>query len=703
MDYSEFRKFCFMHSSADCHLPSGSAAELPMIYTGHNPTDTDALLYCYDICAIPWNRRPPKTFKGTVLRIDSDHTPPGFAKLQICERKCPGEPTYYRRPRMLRDARTGGPAITNVGKDHPTSAFRKKAPSYSDRVFAIYCPYWPDEADEWRVRKRNHGWPSERLINRIARGGCHFVSKLRTWSSTCDDAEWRFSFSKAEVILIHNWTDVQKKVYHLVRVIKKDIANQCDGDEQNAFQTYFFKTLMLWACEEKPSEYWNKNNVEMCVREILCRLVECLIELQCPSYFIPGQNIMSHLSQKNREKELQILVNYIENVSECIRNIASEFMSAKSSLVPNSVLGDFLWKSVGHAFPVKADFECHLKHRLSDCEWFLPEMSFLHRAVEANRRLMSIDGVSSRRESEYYSQCLENFSCAMTKYKWVEPLEQLDSNLSIFENTIELLRRMPARFARNESRLHKKPEVKAKCATHPTDSADENRGPLDFFSNAQRFKDAITKMLSLRSPYNSPESMELLSDAASQYIVEEYDAISLPVPLFGVVTAYEANFLYTCMQSYQLAHAKCEKYLKVYEDLKPGADDQMFAEVTPMLISTSLSPIYDEHVQTIFGFATLYKFCTTKDSDSVPIHEVVLPVTHREFVRYMDFQCTRKFLDSSIYFLSNITLPKSCDCLRHNLSQFPQRFFYSVIFFFAALRQSRANVRLYYSECCETE
>lgn len=205
-------------------MSCGSMAELPIKYHAYNVTDEDFMFYCVDICANPLNRNPPKEFKGTLLRIDSRNTPPGYAKLLINHDRLKDKPSYYLRPDTLKDIESGGPAEKiQIGiTENVRILFKKNFHGRSiDHVYAVYCPYWPNEADEWRIRKRYHGWPDEGLIARVTRGGCHFVSKLRTWITPCDDSEWRFSFSKAELIVINSWTDVQKCVYHALQLIKK--------------------------------------------------------------------------------------------------------------------------------------------------------------------------------------------------------------------------------------------------------------------------------------------------------------------------------------------------------------------------------------------------------------------------------------------------------------------------------------------------
>ena len=38
--------------------------------------------------------------------------------------------------------------------------------------------------------------------------------------------------------------------------------------------TYHFKTLMLWACEERPEEFWSENSLADSVRSLLIQMTE---------------------------------------------------------------------------------------------------------------------------------------------------------------------------------------------------------------------------------------------------------------------------------------------------------------------------------------------------------------------------------------------------------------------------------------------
>ena len=94
-------------------------------------------------------------------------------------------------------------------------------------MLAIKCSTWPRIANEWITRKRSPSWESKQagLVQEVVQGGCHFVLKP-TQDALEEEKLWRYSFSGAEIILIHAWTPVQKYVYHVLRKVRNDIKRR---------------------------------------------------------------------------------------------------------------------------------------------------------------------------------------------------------------------------------------------------------------------------------------------------------------------------------------------------------------------------------------------------------------------------------------------------------------------------------------------
>ena len=73
-----------------------------------------------------------------------------------------------------------------------------------DQVCAVHCPSWPVEVYEWITRRRCHNFPSKSLIKQVYRYGRDLVNVSHKLSNNSN--EWRYSFSKVELIIIKSWT-----------------------------------------------------------------------------------------------------------------------------------------------------------------------------------------------------------------------------------------------------------------------------------------------------------------------------------------------------------------------------------------------------------------------------------------------------------------------------------------------------------------
>src|SRR6218665_3945501 len=266
-EYLEFEKVLFSRNDPIRHLLCGSFFELPIFYYISNPTDIDIISYDTTLCAIYKHVCVPADRERYVVTIDTTDCHVGYVRLR-------NGAEYFRKPYHFDNGpafkrQVTVPACLRALLGLISTRWQEMNTVTADKVFAISCPLWPPDAHEWKCRKRLNGWPPEDTINSIVNGGCHLVCKPHAKNPN-DDTQWRYSFSQAETILIHNtWTDVQKYIYHLLRIIKRDAVMKCGGQDDTFVSTYYFKTLMLWACEEKPSKFWEERNIVPSVRELL--------------------------------------------------------------------------------------------------------------------------------------------------------------------------------------------------------------------------------------------------------------------------------------------------------------------------------------------------------------------------------------------------------------------------------------------------
>ena len=153
-----------------------------------------------------------------------------------------------------------------------------------DIVFSIRFLAWPLVAQSWISRDRQYAWPSYAIISNVQRNGCDLVCVPHR-DNKHDKFQWRYSFSRAEVILIRSWIPVQQLVYHMLRFFAKStIILEWEGDDK-VICTYHIKTLLLWACERKSPVWWESNCVVVLCSKLLDIFMKWIREKNVSSLF----------------------------------------------------------------------------------------------------------------------------------------------------------------------------------------------------------------------------------------------------------------------------------------------------------------------------------------------------------------------------------------------------------------------------------
>src|SRR6218665_2763852 len=183
-----------------------------------------------------------------------------------------------------------------------------------DVVPAAWCPQWPNQAKDWPFRLRTYGWPTPDIIHEVIQNGCHVVLAKHP-DCRNDTQQWRLSFSIAEVILLQSWTHIQQIVYHMLRFFaQRELIRKDCPKEDEVLCTYHFKTLMLWSCEKKPSDWWNSSSViELCCN-LLKKLEKWLKAKRCRNYFIPEANLFhEHFNLEIVDETAKTLIYYSDS------------------------------------------------------------------------------------------------------------------------------------------------------------------------------------------------------------------------------------------------------------------------------------------------------------------------------------------------------------------------------------------------------
>ena len=167
----------------------------------------------------------------------------------------------------------------------------------NDAVFFYSCPSWPPLAQTWIDRERRSKWPSKEIIREIVSKGCRIVHKSHP-SSTDPDAEFRFSFSVAELILFDALSIDQKKCFIALKALIKHTIYRSEFITKNKIDlsSYHLKTIFLWTCETIPADQWQTTTGwARCLLFMIDQLYACLKSKTLPGYFIPECNLMDSI------------------------------------------------------------------------------------------------------------------------------------------------------------------------------------------------------------------------------------------------------------------------------------------------------------------------------------------------------------------------------------------------------------------------
>lgn len=180
----------------------------------------------------------------------------------------------------------GGPAV-NV------SAFvREGGGAMFDMALCLSFPYWPAVANDWITRHRPSGWPSLELVSLIVKEGCALVPVSPLKSLT--GLEWRISFSSCERKLAQSLSNCQKGCFLIVKGIWRHFLKH---PSKKGVQSYHLKTAMFWVCEEVSPADWRKDKIGVGALRILQKLYSFLVNMCCPHYLIPENNLFQDIEE----------------------------------------------------------------------------------------------------------------------------------------------------------------------------------------------------------------------------------------------------------------------------------------------------------------------------------------------------------------------------------------------------------------------
>ena len=231
----------------------------------------------------------------------------------------------------IRDTCFNG-VITTQRQGPSTETSNPPGKEPNDNVECIYCPFWPNEASEWRDRPRHFGWPTPNDLMSIADFGFHLVAVGHPNSET-KLMEWRISFSIAERTLVWSFSHVQMQCYALMKIILKQFIKVRCNPQNQILCSYFIKTFLFWKYETTEANFWREDNLRECMKYLFTEFSKCIREGLLRHYFIPRFNLLSVKVTPAAQRELLQLFHIVieSDVSilkkcECLQDTWSIFL-----------------------------------------------------------------------------------------------------------------------------------------------------------------------------------------------------------------------------------------------------------------------------------------------------------------------------------------------------------------------------------------
>src|SRR6218665_99577 len=615
-------------------LVTGSVAELPCQYISESISDIDVMRIKTHQVSVSSSKEIPIHFRGTAYIIETLVAHPGFARLRLAistlssehELNLSGTRYLHTDEFIRKDWPINGPANTSpiftfkqvkefiIDSDGRNLETGDLGGLSNDLVSSISCKFWPRISAEWITRERPQSWPSQVDIDRIVKEGCHLIPKPH-FANRSDKTVFRFSFSVAEITLLHTWSSVQMYIYHILRLVKSKIVKQCEANgRKSPLCTYYFKTLMLWACERRPSEFWDESRIATSVGELFCEMIECLLEKKCPNYFIPENNMMDHFPDyMHFEEEILMLLSFNERtICELVASVpmatkdnrlcvklSRKLLSLGQMIYSRDILFINRWRI--QSAQAQKQF-----HESSACTTLiLAEFEELYSAIEAHLQLINFG------HSSFCSfDCL---ACNQAVGRFEKATTDIDSScvkthhvLTLGDNIEDNFEQMLFKQGEENSLLDGSTSkcIKTDTKKQREDDSDVKSKILTYWKRDKginRESAAENKALCVEVTPNE----DLRSYFFEHILFQMLDKL-FPKVTYFICMAYRANFYYTFLHDYSRALSRCEEAIRCMDGL------EKMITVAPtydywcsVVLSSKLMPLFDNYIQTVFGFVLL--------------------------------------------------------------------------------------------------
>ena len=173
-----------------------------------------------------------------------------------------------------------------------TSAEKHFVEIQVDNVACFKLSSWPDDFGFEEFQNRKRKWPSNSEDVESIQDMVHIVPKSSP--NLKEESErkycWRLSFSEAETHLMSLFSDGEKRVYLLFKILFYAHIKEIEINKRT-MASYFCKTTMLWMMEELGAELCKKDVLEV-IQMLFGKFKQFLDNGFIPNFFYPSNNLI---------------------------------------------------------------------------------------------------------------------------------------------------------------------------------------------------------------------------------------------------------------------------------------------------------------------------------------------------------------------------------------------------------------------------
>eukprot|EP00111_Clytia_hemisphaerica_P018250 TCONS_00053942-protein len=181
----------------------------------------------------------------------------------------------------------------------PFICFNEFGPLFFDNVPSLKVQQWPGIADKFLSRTGKF-WPMQNMVDLIVANGCHIVPK--SFEGGDKKADWRISFSAAELELTKIQTEKHRKCYLVAKCIYYARIKSSVTDQDKSLPSYFLKTTWFNLLEQHPVSWFEDRTIFDIIGELYGELAVCFGTGYMENIFISKMNILREVDRSKLEE-----------------------------------------------------------------------------------------------------------------------------------------------------------------------------------------------------------------------------------------------------------------------------------------------------------------------------------------------------------------------------------------------------------------